>query len=213
MEGNTDLPVGSLRHYSSENTLALRDFVSIDQDLQDAISFLKQIDAVSEEEAHVTKVALWNAALISFFKCFGSGARTSRLDRSIFEHLKGQALEFFDYLRNLRNKHIAHSVSELEQFYYALAYDDQQEQIVGGWVHVRKIFDNDKHVEQFLILCHQAREHLKPTIEKMTRDQKEETSLLSKDTLANLPVLEHVFANSQISASVVRRTKKQDVHG
>lgn len=52
----------------------------------------------------------WNSAVISYARCFGTGVRLSLKAHDVPE----RAREFHDYVLDLRNKHIAHSVNDHE---------------------------------------------------------------------------------------------------
>lgn len=57
---------------------------------------------------------LWAAALVAYSRCFGTGVRTW-FDESIFGG-EEDVLREHRYYKNIREKHLAHSVSSFESF-------------------------------------------------------------------------------------------------
>jgi len=66
----------------------------------------------SEGEDDIVKHSLWTTALIAYARCFGTGVRV-RLDESIFGD-REDVLEQHRYYKNIRDKHLAHSVNPFE---------------------------------------------------------------------------------------------------
>ena len=100
-----------LKEYSSTSTHELEDRLSVKSDLEHAVFFLKEllkVEGLEDDASKVVGVAFWNAALVSFFRCFGSGVRKFKFDVSIYDHLEGNPREFFEFLKNLRDKHNGH---------------------------------------------------------------------------------------------------------
>ena len=64
------------------------------------------------ERDNLTIEALWTAALVKYVRCFTSGKRTE-LDASVFEDING-ARDTHQYFKNMRDKHVAHSVNPFE---------------------------------------------------------------------------------------------------
>jgi hypothetical protein len=60
----------------------------------------------------VVKQSLWTAALIAYVRCFATGVR-ARFDESIFDD-REDVIQQHRYYKNIRDKHIAHSVNALE---------------------------------------------------------------------------------------------------
>jgi len=80
---------------------------------------------VSEDK--VVEHSLWTTALITYVRCFTSGVRT-RLDRSIFGDDE-EMLRKHDYYKDIRDKHLAHSVNPFEGAETAIAvanYDSEE---------------------------------------------------------------------------------------
>ena len=86
------------------------------QDLRSVIELCKRLDTElerAEDEADNLLIeALWTAALVKYVRCFTSGKRFG-LDPSVFDGLAG-ASETHQYFKNMRDKHVAHSVNPFE---------------------------------------------------------------------------------------------------
>ena len=72
---------------------------------------LGDFESIDRDEARDDHRARWNAALVAYSRAFMSGVG-ERLDAAIFE---GNAADLHAFFMRLRNRHVAHSVSEFEQ--------------------------------------------------------------------------------------------------
>ena len=114
----------------------LSDMVSVQTDLKftfETLSLLfEEVENTSEHDWTLTHKALWNSALISFFKCFNSTkGRRYKLNRDLFKKSNEGSPEFFDIMKDLRDKHIAHSENGLDVTKIGLACDFQSGEILG----------------------------------------------------------------------------------
>lgn len=71
-----------------------------------------ELDKPETDRDNVTIEALWTAALVKYVRCFTSGKR-GELDATVFEGVDG-ALDTHQYFKNMRDKHVAHSVNPFE---------------------------------------------------------------------------------------------------
>lgn len=84
------------------------------RDLNFAQQCIQELIDTQASTSNITKQALWHAALIACFKCFGRSHARSKLDPSdIYD--EGIQRDVFDYLKDLRNKHIAHDDNDIAQ--------------------------------------------------------------------------------------------------
>lgn len=69
---------------------------------------LESLDKINHAEDLMTREALWETAILHYFKCFGNSSSRSRL--SIKKVLAGdeEGKKIHEFLRSLRNKTIAH---------------------------------------------------------------------------------------------------------
>lgn len=142
-----------MKLYYSPKAIVLEEKYSIEADLLESLSYLKILIEDRESLRAEIKESLWNAALMSFFRCFGSGVRT-KLSKNIFRVLPGEPIKFFDYLKDLRDKHVAHSVSQLDIVRVVATIDPKAEKIVGnGKLHIRRVLENQQHVVQLSDFC------------------------------------------------------------
>jgi hypothetical protein len=84
------------------------------RDLEFAMEFLGEIEGenvvVREKQAH------WRAAIVHFMKCFGKNrARGFRLSASEVYAGNAEALEAFEWVKNVRNKNLVHDENDMVQ--------------------------------------------------------------------------------------------------
>jgi hypothetical protein len=84
-----------------------------ENDLRFAKECLEAINNISEE---IIREALWSSAIIYFIKCFGNNSSRSQLSSlKLYKNEPKQALEAFEYFKNLRNKHFVHDENSYSQ--------------------------------------------------------------------------------------------------
>jgi hypothetical protein len=107
----------------------LADLASIYQDLSFTINVLRRlIQLLKDGSKDDTLIqSFWTAALISYVRCFSSGKRFG-LSKNIFEKLasdlEGGGIAAHQYFKDLRDKHIAHSVNPFEQIKVGLVLSE-----------------------------------------------------------------------------------------
>lgn len=115
-----------------EETTAYRDLRLLKADLDFAIGVLERILAngpardliVEDRDAERDDFrARWNAALVAYARVFAHGMRT-RLDPTIFDP---EARTLHQYFIRLRNRHVAHSVSDYERIGVLVALEPGDE--------------------------------------------------------------------------------------
>lgn len=76
------------------------------------------LDAINlaPEEPHIIREALWRAAIVHFFKCFGdAGARFQLSAEKVLKIEPPEAMMAFNYFKGLRNKHLVHDENSYAQ--------------------------------------------------------------------------------------------------
>jgi hypothetical protein len=94
----------------------LCDLAGIVDDIYQAIDYIAEIErqAGTNSQNSPSWQAVTTAATIAYARCFAEGVR-QRLPHSFFSAASPEIKEFHEYLIDLRNKHIAHSVSLYEE--------------------------------------------------------------------------------------------------
>ena len=110
-------PVGyRVVEVNTESTAEVRDLASLRRDLETAKAFTEALIErgwLDQTDSRHPDSALWIAAVTLYGRAFGAGVRhAARLSTDGLDESGNEAHQF---LLDLRNKHIAHSVSELEQ--------------------------------------------------------------------------------------------------
>jgi hypothetical protein len=95
----------------------LSDLISVKHDLQYVLWICDRLsrEDLEHEESSLVR-ALWSAALVGYFRCFSHGKRQG-LNSDLFLEpgVDENAVAAHEYLRSMRNKHIAHSVNPFER--------------------------------------------------------------------------------------------------
>lgn len=96
--------------------LRLADLGSVLQDLTYVMGCCERLVPLldSDDADSVLVEALWSAAVVGYSRCFATGKRLG-LDEDVLEDLPGEPLELHRYVRDMRDKRIAHSVNPFEQ--------------------------------------------------------------------------------------------------
>lgn len=121
LKDGDDIPQAVVRF---DEARQFADAVSILSDLGFVIDSLSRlIDLLSGDDVDgVLARALWTSALVVYVRCFATGKRAPLTDE-VFDGIRGpehSAAEVHSYFKNMRDKHIAHSVNPFEQVTVAL---------------------------------------------------------------------------------------------
>ena len=73
---------------------------------------------------HVSR-SLWTAAVVTYGRCFHHGKRR-HLNEDVFEGQPDDMLRWHRYFRNLRDKHVSHSVSPFEEYATGVYVEDRE---------------------------------------------------------------------------------------
>lgn len=147
----------------------LADAVSIGQDLDFVIEALTRLNQLLDEASEpdgVLSQAYWSAALVAYVRCFSSGKR-SAIDTSVFDGVRGPnhtAGEVHVHFKNMRDKHVAHSVNPFEQVAVALmlsAEPSEKREVQGvGTLYMRWLSPSQDGVSSLLELAKIARQEV-----------------------------------------------------
>jgi len=146
----------------------LADLTLILQDLTFTVSVLKRLIKLLKDNSKddVLIQSFWIAALISYIRCF-SADKCLGLSEDIFKNdkLKGDPLGCHRYFKNLRDKHIAHSVNPFEQVVVDLQLSSpksKKREVLGVAVLSQKLICTTlEEAETFLRLALIAREKVR----------------------------------------------------
>ena len=125
MTDQSDAPSADSPHLAELSGPAARryaDLVSISRDLSFVVACCEQLLALMEDEEAarspsqaVFAQALWTAGLVAYCRCVATGKREG-LDETIFDELPGEPRRVHTWMQQMRDKHVAHSVSPFEQY-------------------------------------------------------------------------------------------------
>lgn len=106
-----------MKTYTSELSDNLVDMESVYIDLKQASEYASELLSrlsKGENTNHVVNEALWIASIITLCKCFSTGIRKYKVPLEIYQNING-AEPFLAHIKDIRDKHMAHSVSGLEK--------------------------------------------------------------------------------------------------
>ena len=129
--------------------------------------------------------SLWTTALVKYVRCFASGKRFG-LSEKIFEGLKGDPIGTHNYYKEMRNKHIAHSVNAFEQVKTGLILSDPGiERKIKGIVTFSQWYISPKEdgIETLKNLCFVLRKKLSETGKKIHQEVLDAAAKLSINDL------------------------------
>ena len=112
---------GETRFYAYESKLSKLavDMSAVEADLEEALRALTifvEVQSEVPEEQRVTSFALWTYAIMMYARVFAKGRRPLVNEQlSVIVTAKPKAKEVHDHILGVRNKHIAHSVSDMER--------------------------------------------------------------------------------------------------
>lgn len=98
-----------------EEAKVLADLASIKLDLEFVVATLTRLIQLLKDDSKdgILIQSYWTASLISYVRCFSTGRRYG-LTADIYKDLDG-AIDYHNWCRSMRDKHVAHSVNPFEQ--------------------------------------------------------------------------------------------------
>ena len=196
-----------LKKYTSDNTLRYRDVLSVQTDLQTVAAQLKKLRSLDQsDETQVLRLALWNSSLATFFKCFATGVRQYKIDPDIFATLPGEPLRFVEFLKNQRDKHVAHSVNMFEEISVGVMLDHEKKQKVGiGHLQIRRVGEPDDHIRSFQRLVEAAISRAATDFTTITDEINGELDSITYDEMLGWDDLQYVVPEPERAASKARK--------
>ena len=196
----------NFREYSSENTIKYRDVVSVQYDLQNVVRQLEQhLKLPKQKETEIIRLALWNSAIVTFMKCFASGVRQYKISSSIFERLPGEPMRFYDFIKNLRDKHIAHSVSMCEEHLVGVVVNEGGLKSGIGHFSIIRVGEPDRTVQQVVMMAKLALTEASDELKRLQKVIDEELSQFDKADMLKWPILKYVVPDVEKAASKARK--------
>lgn len=146
----------------------LADLTLVLQDLTFTVDILKRLIKLLKDDSkdNILIQSYWTASLISYVRCFSAGKRLG-LSEDIFKNtkLEDDPLGCHHYFKNLRDKHIAHSVNPFEQIVVDLQLSNpksKKREVLGVSILSQKLICTTvEGAETFLRLALIAREEVR----------------------------------------------------
>lgn len=173
-----------VHQFETESASVYADLISIWHDLHFVASACVRLQSefaksVDERDGIVIR-SLWSAILAAYARCFISGKR-KRLSTSDVGSLplEGEVLEWHQWLIDMRNKHVAHSVNGFESVRVGVSLDPETG-AVDGVVHMSMlhVVTDEGGVEQTRMLAFELGKLLSSRIQKQEEVVRREAATL-----------------------------------
>ncbi|MDP3282545.1 MAG: hypothetical protein Q8M57_16155 [Nitrosomonas sp.] len=175
---------------------------------EDAVDRLLSMDTNSEENRCLIE-SLYISALVSYIRGFTSGKRAARLSTDIFSKLDGAEV-VHNYFKDIRDKHIAHSVNPFEQVKVGVRLtpktSNKKEVISVGVLSLDRICECHENLVTLKRLIGIAKEDL---LHKILRKEEQILDQARQENIADLyekSVLEIVVPGGLEDARSARKT-------
>ena len=197
--------------YRSELARRQVEIMSIKFDLDFAIASLESLISrhKTEPRESVIERALWNAAVVMYFRCFDKGAREFFLKH---EDVPDDYADHHRYIRHLRNKFIAHSENGYEDNRVGIVFQSGED----GSINVRGTAPTQRRhtedldiIERTLQLVESIASQIKSEFDLQSRAVAAEVQTLSAEELSELNIV--VFEDVDSSTVGQRRKWKDDL--
>lgn len=147
------------------------DFVMARESLEELLGMLDSHRAASGDEdsasdsGTIVERALFSAAVTSYGRAFKSGVRRAKLDERAAiagDRSEANLLQTHQYLLDLRDKHLAHSVSPLEEVHVSAVLVESGGREVRSITHTRLAFafPDPGKLQLMLRLCRLMEDHV-----------------------------------------------------
>ncbi len=174
--------------FESDEAKKLAELVSIRQDLTFVMEATKHLSKLMREnsEDHIQIRCLWSAALVAYIRCFTSGTRFG-LNKDIFSTTDGGETTH-QYFKDIRDKHIAHSVNPFEEVQVGLVLSEHSEEDFSGVVKLSafRLTDDIHNILELACLAEYARQVIERQGKELEAKVLEQGNSLSKTEIRNL---------------------------
>ncbi len=192
----TETQWNTAKQYTSDVAADWADLRSIASDLTFVISICDLLLDDPEEQAGtdasnekriLTRLAMWNAAVVAYARCFTTGVRT-RLDSTAIDPLPLQAKTSHQYFSDSRNKFIAHSVNRFDESVVAALVSPPPTVALHGvtCILVKPVDVTDTNCRVFRALARAVLTHVEQAAQLKQREVQAELSALNEEQLLAL---------------------------
>jgi len=179
------LPIAILK---SDKATEMADYHAILLDLgfvmQCCTELLVLLEKPKQDGPHVR--ALFTAALVAYVRCFSTGVRSAKVNPDIFASIEG-ALQRHQSIKDMRDKHIAHSVNAFEDTSIGAVLSDPAagQKTVRGTITLTgsRVSDSAEGIKQIGSLAKIAFESTKARFDALQVDVLAEARALNIDEL------------------------------
>lgn len=169
----------------------VRAFQALDPILR-AGAAIGQLDEDRRSESEVEKSALFEAGIVTYGRCFGSGLRTL-LSKGIFTGSLSNNKRLHDAIISIRNKHIAHSELRMEQSIIGFQlvedpnYGKRPNMVLSGLA-MRRHYPSDDRLVELEAHCRAIVENaIEPKLLEIGRALREQLLQMPSQQIEQLP--------------------------
>ncbi|HEX4720900.1 MAG TPA: hypothetical protein VH333_00190, partial [Pseudonocardiaceae bacterium] len=197
------LPV---RKLSTAEAAKYADLVSIAQDLWFVVQACNRLrtEMVKAEDHQDPVVArsLWTAALIAYSRCFENTRRKGLAVADVRAlPLQGEVVEWHDFLRSMRSKHIAHSVNSFEMISIGAIEGTSGTAEGVVWLSLQHHGVEDGGIDQTATLAGELHKVVTARIEQHSHVVLDEAKTLTPSQLGQLPDLRADIPGNEVASS------------
>lgn len=180
--------------YRSEKARELADIASIILDLRAILDSCKRLLQLmdSDSDDQVLLESLWTSALVRYVRCFSHGKREG-LRTDILDELIDGAREVHQFFKDIRDKHISHSVNPFEQVKVGVVLTPREgaDRKVEGisTLHIRQLASSREGVETLFRLVYELEKEVSERGKELQSQVMEEARELSVEELEQGSVL------------------------
>lgn len=160
--------------------------------------------------------SLWWIALILYARCFIGGNRINLKSEDVFENENDRINH--EYFYEMRNKHIAHPINNLEiskPFIQLPSLSEKESnrgksiELIFGIMHARLTIDSIDKINCFINLCGKVRKYLSKIIDEKINDGMKDIISLNYDELYSMPYISIKIPDKDNTVSNGRPQRKK----
>lgn len=191
-----------LNNVRTPSTDALASVTSVIDDLELVVNYTLELKKALIVIPHnnVIIAGLYTSALVTYCRCFGKGKREP-LKVDVFDDLPTEAMDAHNYFKDMRDKHIAHSVNKCEHVQVGVMLVPEElgpKGILGhGFVKVRRMTDSIDGVQVLYQLAQHACVKMKRLQRELLDKVEEECHDLDLDELYRGATFSYVAPSSE----------------
>ncbi|NIH86597.1 hypothetical protein [Amycolatopsis granulosa] len=155
---------------------------------------MAEFEKAEEDHDSLLIRAMWSSALVAYKRCFERGKRTGLTIEDVRSlALQGEVEGWHQFLLDMRDKHVAHSVNPFEEVRVGAIIDEEGHGVGAAFVSLFYMSATPEGVWQLGKLAHELLQLVRSRCETEFDVLAETVTQMSRESLAALRPLEHVI--------------------